>query len=228
MEGFFYEAIRGASDLLTQFPNKNIEKRIDNYVDLIEAAQNFGGNGFISTYTMIVDTSLQHEFGERSISNQGRLIEGAIHNYTSTGETKFLNVAVKSANLMSREIGLFPKKNIVTEHPGPEEIMVKLYLLFKDNPELKDKMSERVNENDYYDLAKFWVENRGYHYSRKSEGKSSQDSTSVFRLKTIEGHAVQATLLALGIAKIAKENRDPRYGREAYVSYRWSRCNCKI
>ena len=34
---------------------------------------------------------------------------------------------------------------------------MKLYWLFKNNPAPKSKMLENVNEGDYYDLAKFWI-----------------------------------------------------------------------
>lgn len=246
-DGLFHMAISGASSLLIQFPNKKIEERIDGYVKRIEAAQNSIGNGFISTSTMLLDP--EHPFGfnggnesrQRDISNQGRLIDGAVNYYLATEKTELLDVAVKSANYMCKEIGPAPKKNIVPHHAGPEEAIMRLYLLFKDNPDLKNKMSVEVKENDYYDMARFWVESRGDHcgfplwgtwsrdectqwitdskyldpkfgnHSRPTWGLNAQDSISVFKIKTIEGHAVRATLLGFGIATIAKENKDPRY-----------------
>lgn len=38
-----------------------------------------------------------------------------------------------------------------------------LYWLYKNEPELKDKLSIPVRESDYYDLVTFWIENRGHH-----------------------------------------------------------------
>ena len=246
-DGLANMAISGASSLLIQFPDKDIEERIDAYSDRIGAAQNSIGDGFISTSTMLLDPDHRlgydggNESRTRDISNQGRLIDGAVNYYLATGKTNLLDIAVKSANYLCREIGPAPKKNIIPQHAGAEEAMMRLYLLFKDNPDVKTKMSETVNESDYYDIAKFWVESRGDHcgfplmgiwsrsectqwiadskyldpkfgnHSRPTWGLYAQDSISVFEIKTIEGHAVRATLLGFGIATIAKESEEPGY-----------------
>lgn len=246
-DGLVYESIRGASDFLIQFPDKKIEERIDAYIDRIEAAQNSEGDGYINTHTMLVEPEHRwglnggFERGQHDVYNSGALIEAAVHYYIATGKTKLLNVAVRCANNIFKVIGPAPKFNVVPGHALPEEAMMKLYWLFRDNPDLKNKMSEKVNESDYYDMAKFWVENRGNNcglpkwnvwsyaecdkwirdnkysdpkygkHSRPSWGFYNQDSISVFQQKTIEGHAVRATLFATGVATIAIENKDPRY-----------------
>ncbi|MDR2774575.1 MAG: glycoside hydrolase family 127 protein, partial [Tannerella sp.] len=48
-------------------------------------------------------------------------------------------------------------------------------------------------------------------WTRPSWGDYAQDSISVFEQKTIEGHAVRATLLATGITAVALENNSPEY-----------------
>ena len=166
-DGLVYETIRGASDFLIQFPDKKTEERIDAYIDRIEAAQNSEGDGYINTYTMLVEP--EHRWGlnggferfQHDVYNSGALIEAAVHYYNATGKTKLLNVAVKCANLICKVMGPAPKLNIVPGHALPEEAIMKLYWLFKNNPILKSKMSEKVNEADYYDMAKFWIEYRG-------------------------------------------------------------------
>lgn len=246
-DGLIYETIRGASDFLIQFPDKKIEKRIDAYIDRIEAAQKSEGDGYINTATMLLEPG--HRWGlnggfeprQHDVYNSGMLMEAAVHYYNATGKTKLLNVAVRCANNIFKVIGDAPKLNVIPGHAGPEEAIMKLYWLFKENPDLKNKMSEKVNETDYYDMAKFWVENRGNHcglpkwnvwsdaecynwirdnkysdpkygnHSRPSFGKYDQDSISVFKQKTIEGHAVRATLFGTGVTTIAIESNDSRY-----------------
>ena len=102
--------------------------------------------------------------------------------------------------------------------------MLKLYWLFKQQPDLKTKLNVPVHEKAYYELAQFWIENRGVNVgyplwlawgneksekwikeqqyktgnptaqTRPSWGDYAQDSISVFKQTTIEGHAVRATL----------------------------------
>lgn len=246
-DGLVYETIRGVSDLLVMNPDSKMEERIDGYIDRIYSAQQADKEGYINTYTDLVEPD--HRWGDNGgflryqhdVYNAGMLIEAGIHYYQATGKVKLLEVATRLANYMSDLMGSAPKRNIVPSHSGPEEPMMKLYWLYKDNPELKTKVNVPVNEDAYYDLTKFWIENRGNHcgyplwltwgnanaewwikenkytepvygeYSRPTWGDYAQDSISVFEQKTIEGHAVRATLLATGIAAVAKENHSPKY-----------------
>ena len=98
-----------------------------------------------------------------------------------------------------------------------------------------------VNKNEYMRLATFWIENRGVHcgyphwgsigneaaekwirdnkyvapefgnHSRPSFGPYAQDSVTLDKQKTIEGHAVRATLYMTGVATAAIENRNKKY-----------------
>ncbi|MDR1865365.1 MAG: glycoside hydrolase family 127 protein [Bacteroidales bacterium] len=246
-DGLVYETFRGVSDLLTQHPDKETEKRIDGYIDRIYAAQQTDPDGYINTYTDLVEPG--HRWGDNGgvlrfqheVYNAGWLIEAGIHYYRATGKVKLLEAATRLANYMCDRMGPEPKKNIVPSHSGPEESMMKLYWLYRNSPDLKSKMSIPVNEDAYYSLAQFWIENRGNHCgyplwlawgnreaekwikeekyrdarfgenARPSWGSYAQDSIPVFEQKTIEGHAVRATLLATGIATVALENHSPRY-----------------
>jgi DUF1680 family protein len=245
-DGLIYESIRGASDFLIRYPDKKIEAKIDGYIDRIEAAQNSVGDGYINTHTLLVEPEHRwglkggFERGQHDVYNSGALIEAAVHYYMATGKTRLLNVAIRCANNICREIGPAPKLNVIPGHALAEEAMMKLYWLFRDHPDLKNKMSEKVNEKDYYDMAKFWIESRGhncglpkwniwsyqecdkwiktyglsdpeYKKCRPSWGKYDQDSLPFEQQKTIEGHAVRATLFATGVTTVALENKDSRY-----------------
>jgi hypothetical protein len=94
---------------------------------------------------------------------------------------------------------------------------VKLYLLFRERPELKSRMPVPVDEQRYLKLAEFWIENRGNHEGGRSfgrfEGPYAQDHKPVLQQETIEGHAVRATLLCTGLVAAANVN-----GREDYLT----------
>jgi DUF1680 family protein len=222
-DGLLYETIRGASDLLIAYPDKNLEAKIDGYIDRIAAAQAVDKDGYIDTYTTLMysdrrfgtnggDDKWQHD-----IYNGGMLAEAAVHYYYATGKTKLLDVAVKMSNYMYSFMGPAPKHNVIPGHGGPEEALLKMYWLFKQEASLKSKMSAPVNEQQYYDLAKYWIENRGNYgnsdgsYARKSDSSYNQDHEPVLQQTTIEGHAVRATLLATGVTAMAIDNDDPRY-----------------
>jgi len=246
-DGLIYESIRGIGDLVSQHPDPVLQARLDGYIDRIYAAQQADPEGYINTYTDLMEPA--HHWGDNGgllryqhdVYNAGMLVEAGVHYYKATGKTKLLEVATRFANYMSSLMGPVPKRNIVPAHSGPEEAVMKLYWLYKDNPELKKKMTVPVNEEAYYQLARFWIENRGNNINfplwqtwgndksekwvkdqkykegtvtsatRPSWGDYAQDSIPVFKQKTIEGHAVRATLLATGITAIALESHDPQY-----------------
>jgi len=222
-DGLVYETIRGAADLLVAHPDTALQRRIDGYIDRIAAAQAADPDCYINTYTTLMrpqqrwgthggDDKWQHD-----VYNSGMLIEAAVHYYRATGKTKLLDVAVKLSNYICREIGPAPKLNVIPGHGGPEEAMLKLHRLFKDQPALKEKMSVPVNEKDYFSMAKFWIEQRGNYgekdgsHARKSDSSYNQDQMPVLQQQRIEGHAVRATLLATGVTATALETGDPAY-----------------
>ena len=246
-DGLIYESIRGASDFLAQRPDPQLEARIDGYIKRIAAAQSADPNGYLDTYTILNEPD--HRWGENGgflrwqhdVYNAGMMIDAGIHYYKATGKTGLLAAATRFANYMTEYMGPYPKKNIVPAHSGPEEAMIKLYLLYKNDKDVKKKVGVPVHEQAYWNLATYWIENRGNHcgyplwaawgndesekwirenkyaapefgnHSRPSLGVYAQDSIPVFQQKTIEGHAVRATLLATGIAAAAIENQSPQY-----------------
>ncbi len=168
-DGLIYETIRGAADLLSIYPNAELQSRIDGYIDRIEKAQASEPDGYINTYTQLMEPDHRWGFNggmlrwQHDVYNAGMLVESGVHYYQATGKTKLLNVAVKMANYMYTDMGPYPKKNVVPAHSGPEEALIKLYHLFKHEPGLKKQMDVEVNEKNYYELVQFWIEGRGKH-----------------------------------------------------------------
>lgn len=242
-DGLVYEMIRGSADFMRSHPDPELERQIDGYIARIAAAAAVNPNGYINTYTTLVEPG--HEWGlsgglqlwQHEIYNLGALIDAGVHYYRATGKTQLLAVGVKIANYMTEFMGPSPKKNLVPCHPLPEEAMVRLYELFTEQPDLKAKVGMPVHEEDYFHLAEFWIEDRGnnigkpdwknhqaseqfvrnqeYGTGRPSWGAYAQDDASVFEQKDIHGHAVRATLLCAGIAAAARVNDDERYRETA-------------
>jgi len=238
-DGLIYEMIRGSSDFLAAHPDPELDRRLDGYILRIAAAAAKDPNGYVNTYTQLDEPG--HQWGlhggfllwQHEVYNAGALVEAAVHHYRATGKTSLLNVAVKFANYMAELMGTPPKKNIVPAHPLPEEALVKLYLLFRQEPQLKAKVASPVNEAAYLRLAEFWIENRGVHAgapdwtdqkkaeewvraekygdSRPSWGAYSSDDGPALRQSTIKGHAVRASLLWTGVAAAASVNQRDDY-----------------
>ena len=221
-DGLIYETIRGISDMLILYPDPVLESRLDTIITHIIAAQDNEPTGYINTYTQL--TCNNQRWGknggklrwQHDVYNSGCLVEAGIHFYKATGKTELLEAATKLANYMYDVMGPSPKWNVVPGHAQPEEALVKLYCLYRDEPQLAKIISVPVEAIHYKQLAEFWIEQRGHYGGEEPEGRPSeftyaQDSIPIFDQQSIEGHAVRATLLMTGLAKAAIENQDQRY-----------------
>ncbi|MBV9866602.1 MAG: glycoside hydrolase family 127 protein [Abitibacteriaceae bacterium] len=216
-DGLVYEMITASAEFLAMHPDPALAKRVDGYVERIAAAAAVDPDGYINT-----DVTLNHvgikwsdppapndvhdDIFPHTLYNAGCLVEAGVQLYRATGQTKLLQVAVKMANYMCRIMGPAPKQNIVPGHALAEQAFVNLYLLFREQPTLKQQIREPVDEKQYLQLAEFWIENRGNHQGRKDTGVYNQDDKPVLQQATLEGHAVRSGLLAAGLVKAATVN----------------------
>lgn len=235
-DGLIYEMIRAASDFLAASPDPALDEQVDGYIERIAAAAESDPTGYVNTYTQLEEPD--HRWGlnggferwQHEVYNAGALVEAGIHHYRATGKPALLTVAVRLANLMCDLMGPPPKRQIVPSHSLPEEALVELYLLVRDDPDVKAKIADAGDEGRYLRLAEFWIENRGHHVGqpdwaadgpvkaeqfirgqgygdgRPSWGAYAQDHKPVLEQEAIEGHAVRATLLCAGLAAAARVN----------------------
>lgn len=193
-----------------------LEARLDEYIRRIEAAQKADPTGYINTYTTLKEND--HRWGENGgnlrwqhdVYNSGCLVEAGVHYYKATGKTTLLEVATRLANYMYDYMA-GPRHNVVPGHALPEDALLQLYHLYKDEPGLKKRLNVPVRPDNYRRLAEFWIEQRGHTEGRRPLEAYAQDDVPVFEASTIEGHAVRATLFATGVASAALANDDPRY-----------------
>lgn len=133
---------------------------------------------------------LSHEF-----YNLGHMVEGAIAHYQATGKRNFLDIAIRYADCVCREIGSGPGQQVrVPGHQIAEMALAKLYLV--------------TGQQKYLDQAKFFLDQRG-HTSRTDE--YSQAHKPVTEQDEAVGHAVRAAYMYAGMADVAALTGDSAY-----------------
>lgn len=198
-----YKTIEGASYLLQTYPDKKLEKYIDSVLTVVAAAQEPDGYLFTAR-TMNPDhphewagsqrwekvEELSHEF-----YNLGHMVEGAIAHYQATGKRNFLDIAIRYADCIDREIGEAPDKLVrVPGHQIAEMALAKLYLV--------------TGQQKYLDLAKFFLDKRGY---TTRVDAYSQAHLPVLEQEEAVGHAVRAAYMYSGMADVAALTGDMGY-----------------
>ncbi len=243
-DGLIYEMIRGASDFLATQPDPELDRQLDGYIARIAAAAAKDPHGYLNTFTQLDEPT--HRWGlngglqlwQHEVYNAGALVDAGVHHYEATGKTTLLAVGVKFANHMTEIMGPPPKKAIVPCHPLPEEALVGLYELFRDEPGLKHKVPLPVDETAYLRLAEFWIDDRGHNIGkpdwekdrhaaeefirnqeygdgRPSWGAYAQDDKPVVEQMDIHGHAVRAALLCAGLSAAARVDHREDYSQAA-------------
>lgn len=220
-DGLFMESLRGACDFLAADKDPLLEAYIDKSIEILNAAAD-KNDGFLCTMTTqnYPDKIWGDNDGDiveqHDLYDHGTLIEAAISHYLATGKTTLLKTAVRAANLICREIGPAPKKNIIPGHSLPEEAFVKLYRLFRDDESLKAFAAENnVQYEAYLQIAEFWYEARGDHrgrfMARRFKPEYNQDHITFAKQDEVMGHSVRAMLCYLGATVVAQET-----GRQDY------------
>jgi DUF1680 family protein len=223
-DGLVAECIRGISDFLVMNYDPALDERLDGYIKLIAEAQDASGGGYLNCFTFAMGAEPFGRNGgnilwHHDLYNLGCLVEAGIHHWEATGKTSLLTVACKFANYAAGVIGPEPGENIVPAHSIAEEACCKLYVFFREHPEVKEKIPVSVKEEQYLKLVKFWLDKRGRHEDRKSYprymGEYSQDHVPLEDQGEAVGHAVRGALLYTGIAAYVNITGDEKYAAVA-------------
>jgi DUF1680 family protein len=203
MDSDVYKALEAASYSLAAHPDPRLEWRLDGIIDLVAAAQQ--PDGYLDTHFIVKEpdkrwTNLRdcHE-----LYCAGHLIEAAVAHFQATGKRGLLNVAIRLADHIDTVFGSPPKRLGYPGHPEIELALIKLW--------------KATGEQRYFDLARFFVENRGKHFFAREhdtpenqyDGTYWQDDVPIFNHNAIKGHAVRAAYLMSGTTDVAAETRDP-------------------
>ncbi len=112
---------------------------------------------------------------------------------------------------MCDTIGPAPKHNLVPAHSLSEEALIKLYRLFRQQPDLAAQLLPGRDPAQYLELARFWIDNRGNHQGRISFTEYAQDHCCTVDQPEAVGHAVRAVLLYIGLTALGLELDDSGY-----------------
>lgn len=191
-----YKAIEAMAYSLKNNPNPVIEKKADEWIDKIAAAQL--SDGYLNTYFELTDISKRWtEIGKHEDYCAGHLIEAGIAYHNATGKRKLLDVAIKFAN----HIDTFLRKNNRQWFSGHQEIELALIKLY-----------HHTNDRKYLELAQWYLQQRGNGYGKESENQDyCQNSLPVKDQKQIVGHAVRAMYMYTGVADVAAITNDTGY-----------------
>ena len=198
-----YKTIEGASYILQTYPDTKLVAYIDSVLDVIASAQE--PDGYLYT-SRTQNPKEPHEWAgdkrwsmEEDLShelyNLGHMVEGAIAHYQATGNRKFLDIAIRYADCVCREVGPNPGQAcVVPGHQIAEMALAKLYLV--------------TGDKKYLDEAKFFLDYRGkttivHEYSQAHKPVVEQDEAV--------GHAVRAAYMYAGMADVAALTGDKDY-----------------
>ncbi|MEI6817935.1 MAG: beta-L-arabinofuranosidase domain-containing protein, partial [Bacteroidota bacterium] len=196
-----YKALEAIAYSLKNQPDANLEKKADEWIDKIAAAQQ--PDGYLNTYFTL--SGLENRWTDMEKHEDycaGHLIEAAVAYYNTTGKHKFLDVAIRLADHIDNT---FRQKNVpwVSGHQEIELALVKLY--------------HTTANIKYLDLADWYLQQRGHEHGKGviwDKWKSPeycQDKIPVKEQKDITGHAVRAMYLYTGAADVGTAKNDNGY-----------------
>ncbi len=212
-----YKVIEGAAYSLRQHPDAELEKYIDDLVDIIAKAQE--PDGYLFTARTCDPANPAPGTGEQRWShlaishelyNAGHLYEAAVAYYQAAGKRKLLDVAIKNADLVDRTFG--PGKRAGT--PGHQEIEIGLVKLYRV-----------TGEKRYLKLAQYFLDVRGCvegfikQYPQDSRWAIYNDPVQIQAHRPVleqdeaVGHAVRATYMFSGMADVAALTGNKDYVR---------------
>ena len=198
-----YKTIEGASYLLQTYPDEKLKNYIDSVLVIVAGAQE--ADGYLYT-ARTMNPKHPHEWAgsqrwekveelSHEFYNLGHMLEAAVAHYQATGQRNFLDIAIRYADCVIREVGPNPGQVVrVPGHQIAEMGLAKLYLA--------------TGDQKYLDQAKFFLDYRG-----KTEHRDPYNQTHlpVLEQKEAVGHAVRATYMYAGMADVAALTGDQGY-----------------
>lgn len=187
------------------YPDKKLEKYIDSVLVIVAAAQE--PDGYLYTARTMNPKhphnwsgperwseveNLSHEF-----YNLGHMVEGAVAYYQATGKRNFLDIAIRYADCVCKNIGEGPgQKRVIPGHQIAEMALVRLYMV--------------TGDKKYLDQAKFFLDARG---TTARKDIYLQSHKPVLEQDEAVGHAVRAGYMYSGMADVAAITGDSSYVR---------------
>jgi DUF1680 family protein len=189
-----YKWLEGACWAYAHTQDETLKAWIDEFVDVIEAAQE--EDGYVNTHFMGERKSLR--FTDLNHAHEiycfGHLTQAAIAHHRVTGEDKLLNVARRFADLLYRLFG--PEGRWGTcGHPEAEMALVELY--------------RETGERRYLELASRMIDARGRKPPVLDGSIYLLDHAPFREQREAVGHAVRALYLYAGATDLYMETGEP-------------------
>ena len=198
-----YKTIEGASYILQTYPDEALASYIDSVLNVIASAQE--PDGYLYT-ARTQNPEHPHDWsgptrwsaeeqGSHELYNLGHMVESAVAHYQATGSRKFLDIAIRFADLVCKEVGPNPGQAcVVPGHQIAEMALARLYLA--------------TGDKKYLDEAKFLLDYRG---KTTVKQEYSQSHKPVVEQDEAVGHAVRAAYMYAGMADVAALTGDKDY-----------------
>lgn len=201
--------IEAAAYSLMNFPDEELEKKVDDLIDLIADAQD--SDGYLDTYFTIENRKNRwtNLLEAHELYCAGHLMEGACAYYEATGKRKFLDVMLKNAEHIYRHF-VAEKREGFPGHPEVELALMKMY--------------RATGEEHCLELCRHFINTRGVNpdfYQREREQRDwtvwgnnpddadyQQSGKPVREQTEAVGHAVRAVYLYTGMADLASQDGD--------------------
>ncbi len=201
------------------YPDKELEKKIDQVIDKLKALQL--PNGYLNSYFQAVaseEDRFQNLYYMHELYCAGHLIEGAVAWYEATGKRKFLDIMIRYADLL---VNVFSDEKEghpgYCGHPEIELALVRLYRVTDEKKylELARTFIERRGTEPYFfeleslkrgvDTTKTANQKRHLKYFLENRGPYAeyQAHKPVRQQKEPVGHAVRAMYLYSGMTEVA-------------------------
>ena len=208
-----FKVMEGVAYLLTLEKDAELEKQMDEIIDIIADAQCPDGylyewftapfknkNGWGTgdkPYSFVVHS---HE-----LYNMGHMYEAAIAYYRATGKRKWLDVAEKNAQHINKVFfegdPNYNDGKPINQAPGHQEIELALV-----------KLHQATGNPLYLEMAQKFIDIRGITYQPEGDGVMAptyaQQHLPVREQRTAEGHSVRAMYLYSGMADIVASKGD--------------------
>lgn len=204
-----YKTIQGVCYSLKLKYDPKLERYIDSLITIIGKVQE--PDGYIYTIRNFEPLGVKC-FGGRwaniqyshELYNLGHMIEAAVAHFEATGKHNFLDIAIKTANLIADTFGPDRLRDI----PGHQEIELALAKLYKV-----------TGKKEYLEAAKFFLDERGsyngreqYIFERRNNPTYFHDHMPVLEQEETTGHAVRACYMYAGMVDVGAYS-----GKKEYV-----------
>lgn len=195
-------------------PDSELEKTVDDVIDLIGRAQR--SDGYLDTYYLLKEKGKEFtnflDCHEMYVA--GHMAEAAVAYYEATGKRKLLDIICRFIDLIAEKVG--KEEGKLRGYSGHPEIELALVRVYKATGEKKYLdfceylVNERGQEPNFFqqelearDFINMWG-----HKDEKADLVYCQAHKPLREQKEAVGHSVRAGYLYTGAAHLALENND--------------------